>query len=186
MRITGGAFRNRRVETQGAPRLRPSSDKTRARLFSMLRTRLAVFPPARVLDVFAGSGALGLEALSRGAAQCTFIEQAPAACRLVRSNLERLGAAERGIVLRRNALRLARPPSGLGPFDLALLDPPYGREDWRHALMQLAQFGWLAPQAWCVVETARTPAAPLPLQGFAHEAQRDDGRVRLVFYRRDG
>ena len=96
------------------------------------------------------------------------------------------GLAARGVILRRNALRLARPPSGLGPFDLALLDPPYREEGWPLLLARLAHFGWLAPQAWCAVETARVSAAPPELADFTCNDMRDDGRVRLVFYRLRG
>lgn len=187
MRITGGRLKNRKLHLPPGAPLRPSSDKTRARLFSMLRTRLSPFPPRRVLDLFAGTGALGLEALSRGSCHCTFVEQNPAQCRFVRAQLRALNLDARAVILRRDALRLQRPPGALGPFALALLDPPYG-DDWWPVLARLARFGWLAPRAICAVETERPRAAapPIGAPDFAQLAVRDDGRVRLIFYRWKG
>ena len=121
MRIVAGRWGSRRIEAPRGPQTRPTSDRVREALFSILAERVE---GARVLDLFAGSGALGLEALSRGAAQVTFVDSAPAAIRAVRANLDDLGATAE--VRRVDALRFLRAASGEARhYDLVLLDPPY-------------------------------------------------------------
>ncbi|HEX6938005.1 MAG TPA: 16S rRNA (guanine(966)-N(2))-methyltransferase RsmD [Longimicrobiales bacterium] len=123
MRIIAGRWRGRRIEAPPGRETRPTTDRVREAWMSALQPEL---PGARVLDLFAGSGALGLEALSRGAAHATFVERAGSALRALRANIERLGAAERATVVRADALVYVRR---LEPhaFDVALADPPYGR-----------------------------------------------------------
>ena len=123
MRIVAGAWGGRRIEAPPGRDTRPTTDRVREAWMSALAP---VLPGARVLDLFAGSGALGLEALSRGAEHATFVENAPAALRALRANLQALGAEERSTVVRTDAMRFA---AGLEPgaFDLALADPPYGQ-----------------------------------------------------------
>jgi len=121
VRIVAGRWGSRRIEAPRGPQTRPTSDRVREALFSILAERVE---GARVLDLFAGSGALGLEALSRGAAQVTFVDSAPAAIRAVRANLDDLGATAE--VRRVDALRFLRAASGEARhYDLVLLDPPY-------------------------------------------------------------
>lgn len=125
MRIIAGTFRGRRLRTVADRQVRPTSDRVREAWFSIVGPRV---PGARVLDLFAGSGALGLEALSRGAAHATFVETARAAQRVLRTNIADLGVEDRVAIRGVNALRFA---AGLGPhaFDLAFADPPYRSGD---------------------------------------------------------
>ncbi len=141
----------------------------------------AEIPGARVLDLFAGSGALGLEALSRGAESAVFVEQAPAALASLKTNIEALGAAERAEVVRADALRYA---AGLEPgaFDLAFADPPYGKGLAPLALAGLTARGWLAPGAVAVVEVGSDD--PLePPAGTEVLDERVYGDTRVIFLR---
>ena len=133
--------------------MRPTSDRAREALFDILaHGRFAdrpVFADARVLDAFAGTGALGLEALSRGAAQASFIEKDKGVLALLRGNIAALGEEENAAVLAADALH---PPSAAAPVTLAFLDPPYGEDLAAPARAALAAAGWLAPDALVVVE----------------------------------
>jgi 16S rRNA (guanine966-N2)-methyltransferase len=151
MRIVGGQWRGRRLAAVGrgdaAARLRPTSDRVREAAFNLLaHAHGDPVPGARVLDVFAGSGALGLEALSRGAREATFVEQGRAGLALLRENLRLLGAEARVVA------RDARRPGPGAPHDLAFLDPPYGRGLGEAAMAALSRQGWLAPGALLVWE----------------------------------
>jgi 16S rRNA (guanine966-N2)-methyltransferase len=123
MRIIAGKWRSRIIEAPPGRNTRPTTDRVREAWMSMLQPDL---PDSRVLDLFAGSGALGLEALSRGAEQATFVEKAPRALRALQANIETLGASDQSIVVRADALRFIE---NLEPFayDLAVADPPYGQ-----------------------------------------------------------
>jgi len=123
MRIVAGEWGGRRIEAPAGRDTRPTADRVREAWMSAVAAEL---PGARVLDLFAGSGALGLEALSRGAAHATFVENAPAALRALRANLSALGAEERAEVARADALRFVAGVEA-GAFDLAFADPPYGK-----------------------------------------------------------
>src|SRR5205814_6462959 len=125
MRIVAGEFGGRRLATPRDARVRPTADRVREAWMSILAGAL---PGARVLDLYAGSGALGLEALSRGAESVTFVELNPPSLRALEANVATLGVADRVTVHRGDALRYAER-LGSGAFDLALADPPYGRED---------------------------------------------------------
>ncbi len=170
--------------------MRPTGERAREALFDLLSSgRLTGgrngIVGTRVLDAFAGSGALGLEALSRGAAHAVFIENYPAALASLERNLGALGEQARATVLRADALR---PPAGPGPrapapCGLALLDPPYGQGLAAPALAALAKAGWLARDALSVVELmAKEPFEPPP--GFSVLEERKYGKARLVFLRR--
>ena len=123
MRIVAGAWGGRRIDAPRGGDTRPTTDRTREAWMSAVAPEL---PDARVLDLFAGSGALGLEALSRGAAHATFVENAPAALRTLQANLATLGAADRATVVRTDALRYVRAVEALS-FDVAFADPPYAK-----------------------------------------------------------
>ncbi|HET8656286.1 MAG TPA: 16S rRNA (guanine(966)-N(2))-methyltransferase RsmD [Longimicrobiaceae bacterium] len=123
MRIVGGEWGGRRIETPAGRNTRPTTDRVREAWMSAVAPEL---PGARVLDLFAGSGALGLEALSRGAESAVFVENAPAAIRALQANLQALGAGERGRVVRADALRFAAG-AGEHDYDVAFADPPYGK-----------------------------------------------------------
>jgi 16S rRNA (guanine966-N2)-methyltransferase len=166
MRIVGGARRGARLAELGAgdeaARLRPTSDRAREALFNLLAHGGYGTPPPpagrRVLDLFAGTGALGLEALSRGAASSTFVETGRAALRLLRANVARLDADGRATVVARDATRLGL--NSAAPHDLVFLDPPWGRCLGGPALAAAAAGGWVAPGALVVWEEAETIAPP--------------------------
>ena len=170
MRIVGGAYRGRALAAPAGLATRPTADLARQAVFNVLEH--AAWSPGlqglRVIDLFAGSGALGLEALSRGAAFCLFVETDAGARGAIRDNLEALapdGALfGRSRIHRRDATDLGRKPAGDGaPFDLAFLDPPYARGLGERALASLADDGWLKPGALCVFERgADEPDPALP------------------------
>lgn len=177
MRIIAGEWRGRRLAAPPGQATRPTADRTRETLFSMLASRIGSFAGLAVADLYAGSGALGLEALSRGAAHCTFVESERAALDAIRANLAALGAADRVTVLACSATRL--PP--VGPFDLVLADPPYAPGSGGAAVAAAAAAGWLAEGGWMAVESARgEDVAPGP---FTIDAGRDSGRARLTLLR---
>jgi 16S rRNA (guanine966-N2)-methyltransferase len=182
LRVIAGRHRGRRLAAPDGQGTRPTAERARQALFDMLwhapwagRERLE---DARVLDAFAGTGALGIEALSRGAAQATFIEQDRAALAVLRRNLDTLGEAARARVLPGDA---TRPPAAEAPCGLLLLDPPYGKDLVPRALAALRAAGWAAPGALVAAEVAK--ADPLDLPGFEILAERAHGAARLVFFR---
>ncbi|HVV92062.1 MAG TPA: 16S rRNA (guanine(966)-N(2))-methyltransferase RsmD [Hyphomicrobiales bacterium] len=181
MRIVAGRFRGRALKAPADRAVRPTSDRLRETLFDILaHAHDAPAQGARVLDLFAGTGALGLEAISRGAAFCLFVDQGAAARALIRDNVEALGLGGATRLFRRDATRLGPCPAA--PFDLAFLDPPYRQALARPALEAAAAGGWLAPGALAVVEEA-ADAAFAPPDGFAVLDERAIGDSRLVFLR---
>ncbi len=181
MRIVAGSHRGRLLESPADERIRPTSDRIRESLFNILGHRLDGFVGKRVLDVFAGTGALGLEALSRGAASATVIDSDRAAMALCHRNAAALGLAGRADFRLADATRL---PAASTAFDLALLDPPYGKGLAGAALTALADGGWLAPRAIAVVEADRSQPEDIP-RGYSAIDSRDYGRTRIVLARRD-
>ena len=185
MRIVGGRHRGRPLRAPGGRDSRPTSDRAREAIFNILAHGMEDFrlDGASVVDVFAGTGALGLEALSRGAAHATFIDDDGRAMGSVRGNAAALG--ERGAVtlLTLDAARLPPPPlAARAPCALAFLDPPYGAGLAAPALEGLAARGWIAPGAVCVVElAAREPFAPP--HAFKAVDERTYGPARVVFLR---
>lgn len=178
MRIIAGRFRGRTLRAPPGGSTRPTADRVREALFSMLASRIGPFEGLRVADLFAGSGALGLEALSRGAAHATFVESDPAAAAAIRANSTALGLGEAVRILGGSALSL--PPSQ--PFDLVFADPPYAPGSGTAAVESVASAGWLAPGGWLCVETARGERVD-PL-AYEPEAERDIGRARVTLLRR--
>ena len=144
----------------------------------MLVSRLGTFEDLRVADLFAGSGALGLEALSRGAASAVFVESDRHAAEVLRRNAARLGASDAIRVLGGSALALPR----FDPFDLILADPPYGPGSGTAALRSVDSAGWLAPGGWISIETAR--GETVATESFSLEATRDVGAARITLLRR--
>lgn len=177
MRIVSGAWRGRPLAAPPGDATRPTADRTREALFSMLASRLGSFEGLAVGDFFAGSGALGLEALSRGAASCLFVEQDKPALDALRANIAKL-AGPNATVRAGSVLALGPAPT---PLDLLLLDPPYGSGAGAVALDKLARLGWVAPGAWVSVETARGEA--VEVAGFTVDATRQHGRARLTLLR---
>ena len=178
MRIIAGTWRGRTIEAPPGSSTRPTADRVREALFSMLASRLGAFDDLRVADLFAGSGALGFEALSRGAAHATFVELDSAAAAAIRRNSEKLGATDRVRILGGSALGLPRSE----PFDLILADPPYAPGSAAAAVEAVATAGWLAPGGWMSVESARDER--VDPRHFEIDTVRDIGRARLTLLRR--
>jgi 16S rRNA (guanine966-N2)-methyltransferase len=176
VRIIAGAWRSRPLVSPPGDGTRPTADRARETLFSMLQSRLGSFEGLTVLDLFAGSGALALEALSRGAAQAFLVEKAPAARKAIEANIAKLGAAAR--LVGHDAGALPRAPA---PADLIFLDPPYGSGLAVGALASALAAGWVAPHAWISVETARDEAVEAP--GFVAETVRGVGKASLTLLR---
>ena len=175
MRIIAGAWRGRPLVAPAGAATRLTSERVRQALFDTLMhapwAGRATVEDAVVLDVFAGTGALGLEALSRGAARVTFIEQAPDAIAALRANIRRCGA-EAVTTIARLPGSGARPP--MGPAGLVFLDPPYGQGFVDTALAALTAAGWIAPDTLLVAETGKhePPPCPAPLDTRVHGAAR--------------
>lgn len=181
MRIVGGRFRGKGIATPSHGGLRPTADRVRESVFNILQHGLDGFllDGVRVIDLFAGTGALGLEALSRGAAYCLFVEDAPAARALIRSNVEAMGLMGESKIYRRDATTLG-PVGTHRPFDLAFLDPPYGKGLAEPALDQLRDNGWLAANAIAVVEERDGVEVSVP-HGFEQVDQRTYGDTQVLF-----
>jgi len=177
VRIIAGEWRGRTIEAPPGHSTRPTADRVRETLFSMLASRLGSFEDLAVADLFAGSGALGLEALSRGAASATFVEQDPKATAAIKRNSGKLGATDRVRVLGGSALTL---PTA-GPFDLVLADPPYAEGSGSAVVQSVLKSGWLASGGWMSVETSRNDTVD-PAE-LTIEATRDVGRARLTLLR---
>ena len=177
MRIISGQWRGRTINAPKGDATRPTADRTREALFSMLTSRLGSFEGLTVADLFAGSGALGFEALSRGAASCIFVEQDRAALDVLRANAERLGL--RPDVRAASVLALGPAPA---PMDLIMMDPPYGTGAGAVALDKLNRLGWVGNATWISIETAKNE--PVDVAGFTIDADRTHGKARITLLRR--
>ena len=176
MRIVAGKWRGRPLEAPPGMATRPTADRVRETLFSMLVSRLGSFEDLRIADLFAGSGALGFEALSRGAADATFVENDSAAASVIRRNAARLGAEV--TIIGSSALALPRSR----PFDLILADPPYAPGSGSAVVASVLKGDWLAPGGWLSVETERKD--PVDPAGLILDTSREVGRARLTLLRR--
>jgi 16S rRNA (guanine966-N2)-methyltransferase len=187
VRIVSGQFRGKALAAPEGEATRPTSDRARQAIFNILEHAgwSTGVRDARVIDLFAGSGALGFEALSRGAAFCLFVETDAAARGAIRENVEAMGQFGTTRVHRRDATDLGVRPGADGPaFDLAFLDPPYAKGLGEIALEKLAAGGWLAPGAMVVFE--RGAAEPeVAVAGFSPLDVRDYGAARVHFLRFD-
>jgi 16S rRNA (guanine966-N2)-methyltransferase len=172
VRIIAGQWRGRPLIAPKGQDTRPTADRVREALFSMLASRLGSFEGLQVADLFAGSGALGLEALSRGAAHCIFVENERRAVEAIRANIAALGAS--GEVLARNAEYAALP----APADLAFLDPPYGSGLAPAVLGKLP----MAPGGWVSVETGRGESIAAP--GYEVDSERSHGKAKITLLRK--
>ena len=177
MRIIAGQWRGRPLLAPKGDTTRPTADRTREALFSMLASRLGDFEGLAVADLFAGSGALGLEALSRGAATCLFVEQDRAALDALKANIDKLAA--RGATVRAQSVMALGPAPA--PLDLILMDPPYGTGAGAVALDKLARLGWTGPATWISIETAKDE--PVQVAHFEIDAERVHGKARLTLLR---
>jgi 16S rRNA (guanine966-N2)-methyltransferase len=183
MRIVGGRLRGRALAGPKSPTIRPTADRLRESLFNILVHAYGdPITGVRVLDLFAGTGALGLEALSRGATFALFVDDGAEARALIRANVEALGLGGVTRIFRRDATRLgaAHP---VEPFALAFADPPYGHGHAEKALAAARDGGWLAADALVVVEEAVAAKFAAP-EGFAEVERRDYDDTELIFLRR--
>jgi 16S rRNA (guanine966-N2)-methyltransferase len=183
LRIVAGRHRGRRLASPPDRTIRPTSDKARQAIFNILAHGPWLpdgIEGRDVLDAFAGTGAMGLEALSRGAGHVVFLERDPDACRLIRKNLAALGEEPRGTVIQGDATRPGRRVAA--PAVLAFLDPPYGEGLAAPALAALAKAGWLARAAIVVVETG-AKEDPSPPIGFERLDERRYGSAKVAFLR---
>jgi 16S rRNA (guanine966-N2)-methyltransferase len=180
LRIVGGEFRGRALAAPRSNAIRPTTDRAREALFNVLAHRFSGrLEGARVLDLFAGTGALGLEALSRGAAHCLFIEESAEGRGLIRDNVEAFGLQGRTKIFRRDATSLGQAGT-ITPFDLLFADPPYAKRLGEQALQSARAGGWLKPGALCMVEEG--VAAPFdPGPGFHLADQRSYGDTVIRF-----
>ena len=177
MRIIAGEWRGRRLQAPPGVETRPTADRVRETLFSMLASRLGSFESLRVADLFAGSGALGLEALSRGASFATFVESDARAAGAIKANAAALGAVDRVQILGGSALALPRSE----PFDLVFADPPYAPGSGTAAVRAVAAANWLAPHRWMAIETAR--ADTVDPGHWTIDTTRNVGRAKLTLLR---
>lgn len=184
MRIVGGTLRGRPLKAPRHEGLRPTSDRVRESVFNILAHGVTdlTLAGARTIDLFAGTGALGLEAISRGAGYCLFVEEDAAARALIRENVEALGLTGVTRIFRRDATDLG-PAGTMAPFDLAFLDPPYGRGLATRSLVSLIEGGWLKPGAVVVVEEREGAELSLPTV-LAEIDRRCYGDTEIVFARR--
>ena len=178
MRVISGEWRGRKLLAPKNDATRPTADRTRETLFSMLASRLGSFEGLHVADLFAGSGALGIEALSRGAAHCVFGEQDREAIDALKKNLAAFGAAPCADVRAGSVLALGPAPR---TFDLLLFDAPYGTGAGSVALDKLNRLGWVGADSLILIETADKEA--VEVAGFAIDAIRKVGKAKLTLLR---
>ncbi|MCB2225209.1 MAG: 16S rRNA (guanine(966)-N(2))-methyltransferase RsmD [Desulfarculaceae bacterium] len=178
LKITGGELRGRPIKAPPGLGTRPTAAKMRQALFNILGPDIT---EARVADLFAGSGALGLEALSRGAASCLFVEKSPAVAKVIKGNLTALGLTERGRVITTGLAAASASLEEGAPFDLILADPPYGKGQVAKVLALAADKGLLAPEGRLIIEHApqERPEAPEGLIAVDH---RRYGQSELSFF----
>lgn len=181
MRIIAGEWRGRKLVAPKGEATRPTADRARETLFAMLTSRLGDFSGLQVADLFAGSGALGLEALSRGAAQCLFVEQDRSALDAIRANIGTLSAGARARVEPGSVMALRTVPQ---PFDLILADPPYRSGAGEVALDRLLRLGWIGGATWIALETAFTE--DVAIKGLVIETERRVGKGKLRLLRMAG
>ena len=183
MRVVGGRLKGRNLASPTSREIRPTADRLRESMFNILVHAYGnPVEGARVLDLFAGTGALGIEAISRGAAFALFVDNGAEARALLRNNVEALGLGGVTKVFRRDATNLG-PAHPLPPFSLAFLDPPYGKGLAEAALVSLRDGGWLVPGALLVVEEAKAAAFSAP-DSFAELERRAYDDTEFVFLRR--
>jgi 16S rRNA (guanine966-N2)-methyltransferase len=182
MRIVGGEFRGRALKSPSSQAIRPTSDKLRESIFNILAHAYGdPVTAARVLDLFAGTGALGLEAMSRGAKFALFIDEGAEARGLIRTNVEALSLTGTTKIFRRDASKMGEI-GALAPFDLVFCDPPYGKGYAEKSLASAREGKWLSPAALLVVEEAVKSAFKTP-DGFEELERREYGDSEIVILR---
>jgi 16S rRNA (guanine966-N2)-methyltransferase len=182
VRVVGGRFRGRTLAGPKSDAIRPTSDRLRETIFNVLAHGYGdPVEGARVIDLFAGTGAMGIEALSRGAAFCLFVDEGAQARGLIRENVESLGLGGATRLFRRDATRMGAAGQN-PPASLVFCDPPYGRDLAPRALKSCADGGWLSPGALVVVEEAQGAGVALP-DAFEELERRDYGETTVLFAR---
>lgn len=176
MRIVGGSFRGRRLATPASDRIRPTTDRTRESLFNILAHKID-FQGKRVIDLFAGTGALGIEAMSRGCIYALFVEESAEGRGLLRTNIETFSLQGSSRIFKRDAAKLGEAGT-IQPFDLAFLDPPYGKGLGEKAMEQLRVGKWLNMDAIVVLEE-RKASMPGHLPGYEEIDRRDFGDTSI-------
>ena len=185
MRIVGGEFSGRPLAAPSSRDIRPTSDRLRQTLFDILAHAYGdAVSGARILDLFAGTGALGIEALSRGAAHALFVEEGVEARGLIRRNVEALGLTGRTRLFRRDATALG-PAGTVAPFDIAFADPPYGVGLGERAFASALAGGWLNPEALCILEES-LKSNILPVDRLHLLERREIGDSAILFFRVGG
>lgn len=183
MRVVAGKYRGRRIEAPEGLGTRPSTDRLREALFNILEHREGGLKDTRVLDLFAGSGALGIEALSRGAAFCLFVDMATDARAAIRTNIEVLSLMGQTKLFRRDAKKMGPIPASLGgPFDIVFIDPPYADPDIENTVISILADGWVNKGGLIVVERG-SPTVPLTDDRLSLEDQRRYGDSHLFFFK---
>jgi len=177
MRIIAGEWRGRQLQAPAGMATRPTADRVRESLFNMLASRFGSFEGIRIADLYAGSGALGLEALSRGASFACLVEQDARAIGAIRENVSKLGAGDKVELLARSADQLPFRQ----PFDLIFADPPYAPGSGSTVIAELLRAGWASAGSWMAIETQRADA--VDGTGCSVEAERDIGRARITLLR---
>lgn len=178
MRIIAGKFRGKALLSPEDESIRPTADRVREALFNIIASRLGPhLDGLKIVDLFAGTGALGLEALSRGAATVVFVDTGAEARGLIRDHIEAFGAGGVAKLLRRDATNLG-PAGTMGPVDLVFLDPPYGKSLGEQALTALRTGGWLKPDTLLVLEEGSDVTVTLP-EGFTLEDRREYGAAAI-------
>lgn len=182
MRIVAGRFRGRALKSPEDRDVRPTSDRVRESLFNILEHGVAgfSFERTRVIDLFAGTGALGLEAVSRGASFCLFVEDAAKSRAIIRDNVEAFGLTGETRIFRRDATDLG-PIGTMAPFDIAFLDPPYGKDLAAPAIAALTGGGWLTRNAVIVVEDSAQAEIAAPA-GFHAQDVRRYGDTQIAIF----
>jgi len=185
VRIVGGKFKGRKLVVPNSQSIRPTADRTRESLFNIIQHHYSDnLRQGRVLDVFAGTGALGLEAMSRGAGFCIFMETGAEGRGLLRTNIETFGLTGHTKVFRRDATKPG-PVGTVGQFDMVFADPPYGKGLGDKALLELATQGWIKEDAICFLEENRDNL-PNKIDGFSLEDSRQFGQTAIGFFRYQG
>lgn len=180
MRIIAGVWRGRRLVAPNGESTRPTADRTRETLFNMLTSRLGSIDELSVVDLFAGSGALGIEALSRGAAHCLFVDEDPKAIKAIKANIDALDSRPRATIEQGSVMRLGPAKK---PTDLFLIDPPYHTGAGSVALDRMLRLGWINDASWIAVETAHNET--VAVKGLVTDAERRVGKAKLTLLRLD-
>ncbi len=182
MRIVAGKYRSRILKAPEGDAIRPTSDKLRGAIFNMLRSRGVLaneYARARAMDVFCGTGALGLEALSQGAEDCVFVDNSRTSLDLARENAAALKVGSEGIFILKDAAKMGARPEAVAARSLVFLDPPYRKNLVAGALASLQDGGWLAAEAFIAIEAEKDFVAALP-GGFSIKDSRDYGETKLI------